>query len=108
TVAVTDAWADRLVAACEATGDSFMAGPNPTAKNAMWTLTFQTRKYGPQRFTVPRARTTWLVDRLTAQVPLPVLLRQAGLTTISPIERAFTYVPDVPDSEADRLMRRDP
>jgi hypothetical protein len=106
-VPIADAWADRVVSTCRAIDRGRLIGPvDPTTRNVTARVVSQVARKSPHRLNISRMRTTWLVDRLTAQVPPKVLLQHAGLSSISPIERALEFVPDVAPHEASLLMRR--
>ncbi|WUO58813.1 hypothetical protein OG960_39710 [Streptomyces sp. NBC_00280] len=52
-----------------------------------------------------RLRTTWIVDLLNARIPLNVILKASGLTTLHSLSRYLVFLHDVPEVDASDLLR---
>lgn len=97
--------ADRLEALAERHPNGTLVGVNPDAKNSLGKalkrllLDRQHSHLSPQRL-----RTTWLVNRLAAGVPIPDLLTYSGLTSTGWIADLIDFLPDSPDDIAARAV----
>lgn len=54
-----------------------------------------------------RLRSTWLLAHLSARTPLPVLMKAAGLSGLSSLDRYMKYVEPLPGEAETRLLRLD-
>ncbi|MFD7644267.1 hypothetical protein ACFV4P_26895 [Kitasatospora sp. NPDC059795] len=74
-------------------------------------LTTHPRHTGRNRTEVlqpQRLRTAYLLGLLHDRLPLPVILRAAGVKSLHSLSRYVEFLPDVPDGHALELMRGTP
>ncbi|GIG21757.1 hypothetical protein Cch01nite_24810 [Cellulomonas chitinilytica] len=53
-----------------------------------------------------RMRNTWILEHLAAGVDVKVLMRAAGLKTLTPISDLAAFLPDLPHNDAFAMLRR--
>jgi hypothetical protein len=59
------------------------------------------------KLVVGRLRSTWLLGHLDRRTPLPLLMEQAGLKTVRPLEDLLEYAQPFDESLRSRWMRAD-
>jgi hypothetical protein len=72
--------------------------PGTLVSNADWT--------GPERPTATRLRTTWIVERLNANVPLKLILSMAGMADRSSLSEYLPFVSLPDESQWRHLVSR--
>lgn len=91
------------MAKCE---DGFVILPKREQRGPMVVANFlYTCEKSPMRPNMQRLRSTWIVAQLNARVPFPVLMRGAGVASLSAFDRYLSYVDQTEPTEADSLLR---
>lgn len=96
TVTVTAAWEDAVWEHAQASGPKLLVARNraPVQAETISSTLLVASRGAPVPVTVRRLRNTWLARHLAAGTPLPLLMEQAGLTTLAHFEDLL-QVPNV-------------
>jgi integrase len=107
TVPVVDFWAGHLVHAAELVGDQLLVGGyDRKRRNLTAYINNRVRGRGLPSLSSHRMRNTWLVERLDAGVPLPVIVAAGGLTSGSSLTRLMPHLASPPEAEQVALLRQ--
>jgi hypothetical protein len=106
------AWENVLADVVErATAGSWLFRPDATARSTNTVTNFLDRTRPSTealRLVMGRARATWIVELINAQVPLPVLVAAAGVDSLHALSRLMPHVAVVGADEAARFLRGEP
>jgi hypothetical protein len=105
-VPVLERYEGLLVRLAEEAGDELLIGATSTHRNRTSKLTASLKR-GPGHpvLSVPRLRSTWIVEHLTRGTRLPELLAAAGTSRIEPFDDLLVYVQPLERSAAARMLR---
>lgn len=96
---------DRLWTLAETAGDGNLVGIN-RLENMINALNKRATESGHDvALRLVRLRTTWLVRVLSDGVPIPVVMKAAGLSSVHAIHDALRHVPKTDATTAHRLLR---
>jgi hypothetical protein len=105
-VPVLDRYEDLLVGLAKPAGDGLLIGATSTHRNNTSKLTASLKRgSGHPVLSVPRLRSTWIVEHLTRGTRLPELLAAAGTTRIEPFDDLLVYVRPMEPLVAERMLR---
>jgi hypothetical protein len=95
-----------LVGLAKPAGDGLLIGATSTHRNNTSKLTASLKRgSGHPVLSVPRLRSTWIVEHLTRGTRLPELLAAAGTTRIEPFDDLLVYVRPMEPLVAERMLR---
>lgn len=108
-VTVAAAWEKEVLLAAERAGSNLLVAPTRQSMqlDCLTGMVIKANGFAPagDEFTLTRARNTWLVRHLAAGTPLPLLMKQAGLSTPAVLTDLLPYVPTVSPTLAAAFMR---
>ena len=105
-VPVLDRYEDLLLELAMQAGDGYIVGGTSTHRNRTNKLAsaFE-RGHGRPRLSVPRLRSTWIVEHLRRGTRLPELLDAAGTSRIESFDELLAYVEPMEREAAASMLR---
>lgn len=105
-VVVLDRYEDLLLdLAAEAGAGYIVGGPSPHRNRTNKRVSSLARGHGHPKLSVPRLRSTWIVEHLSRGTRLPELLEAAGTSRIETFDELLAFVEPVEPGGAEAMLR---